>query len=544
MKLFVIPAIFLIIIQLSEGGPLRLQKRAAFYIANETACVVDNTVYSSGDPIPTDDPCEACKCRPPGFACVLKECETKPGCRAVRRAGHCCPEYICDSDNSSTPEYAFSTKKEHNFDETTINPQTIQYSELPEKSNTQETKIEAEKESSEAVIPPILDSAILFSANEDKDSNSNVHTTKKDITTESYVETGSNDDASLEAESSEDNSSEKQTEGVTDLLKTVFEVLNDEEKHKETESSSESSPTELNVDHSTSVIPNANAELFPTAAPTIKEVKTEHTGDLTTISNTSELPDKDDDLDAKANELVKKFRSLENVTSEDEIQSITTEGKEVTESNKFKDAESTETKLFDHSETSEVTEKTTSVYRDSIEENNFKDSKSSTNDHTSTEATIKPDKLYYNSEEKEITVAVETVTTLIQVKEQTSSDKDIEETSTPVSNDAEQLLFKALNDVIEAGDKLETTEKSDEIVTIRETFKASDSSTIKVIDEVSTSPSSVTSETDEQEKKSELYGAEDSKIASSTETHKVTDAENDTTVPEVSSQKVEEQAKE
>ncbi|KFM79343.1 von Willebrand factor C and EGF domain-containing protein, partial [Stegodyphus mimosarum] len=87
-------------LHLSETSPLRIQKRAAFYIANETACVVDNTVYFNGDPIPTDDPCEACKCRPPGFACVLKECEVKPGCRAVRRAGHCCPDYICGCEHN------------------------------------------------------------------------------------------------------------------------------------------------------------------------------------------------------------------------------------------------------------------------------------------------------------------------------------------------------------------------------------------------------------------------------------------------------------
>ncbi|XP_054719918.1 enolase-phosphatase E1-like isoform X2 [Uloborus diversus] len=85
----------------NETGPLRsISKRSAFYIANETACVVDNIVYSNGEPIPTDDPCEACKCRPPGFACVLKECEIKPGCRAVRRAGYCCPEYFCGCEHN------------------------------------------------------------------------------------------------------------------------------------------------------------------------------------------------------------------------------------------------------------------------------------------------------------------------------------------------------------------------------------------------------------------------------------------------------------
>ncbi|GFR19084.1 uncharacterized protein TNCT_12461 [Trichonephila clavata] len=618
MKIFIIPAIIVVIIQLSEGVPLRLQKRAAFYIANETACVVDNTVYNSGDPIPTDDPCEACKCRPPGFACVLKECETKPGCRAVRREGHCCPEYVCgcehngrmyrdgdeirdsknpcytchcqgssiacafvdcffrvdcapeyvpgeccphynhcstvDSDNSSTPEYAFSTEKAYSFEDTTVNPQnpeTTHYSEVPEKTSTLEVKTENDKESSESVIPAILDASVLFSSNEDQFSDSNIDTTKKDITTESILKPGANDDVSLEAESSEYSSSESQTESVTDLLKTVFEIVNDEEKHKEPISSSESSPVELSVDQSTSATPNANAELFPTVIPTTKdEVKTDHTADLTTISNAPEILDKDDDLDAKANELVKKFRSLENITSEDETQSTTTEGKEDTHSDKSKDPEVNDnveiTKLSEHSETSVVTEKATtpSVISVSSEENFKKDTES--NDHASTEPTVKPEKLYYNSETKEISISVETVTPAVHVKEPTNSDKDVEETTTPASKDAEQLLFKALNDVGELGGKQETTKKSEETVTNQETVKASDPSTIKVADEVPTSPSSVSSETDKTVEKAELYGAEDDKSVSITEAHKVTEVEKGTTVtvPEVSSEKVEEPIKE
>ncbi|KAH7956577.1 hypothetical protein HPB52_010677 [Rhipicephalus sanguineus] len=58
-------------------------------------CNVDGVLYRSGDPIPTEDPCETCKCRPPGFACTLRECEVKPNCKAVRREGQCCPEYHC-----------------------------------------------------------------------------------------------------------------------------------------------------------------------------------------------------------------------------------------------------------------------------------------------------------------------------------------------------------------------------------------------------------------------------------------------------------------
>lgn len=58
-------------------------------------CNVDGVLFRTGDPIPTEDPCESCKCRPPGFACVLRECEVKPHCKAVRRDGQCCPEYQC-----------------------------------------------------------------------------------------------------------------------------------------------------------------------------------------------------------------------------------------------------------------------------------------------------------------------------------------------------------------------------------------------------------------------------------------------------------------
>ncbi|KAI1292297.1 hypothetical protein HDE_07109 [Halotydeus destructor] len=63
-------------------------------------CTVDGTVYHHGDPIPTDDPCETCKCRPPGFSCVLRECEVKPGCKAIRREGECCPEYQCGCEHN------------------------------------------------------------------------------------------------------------------------------------------------------------------------------------------------------------------------------------------------------------------------------------------------------------------------------------------------------------------------------------------------------------------------------------------------------------
>ncbi|CAL1271138.1 unnamed protein product [Larinioides sclopetarius] len=92
---------FLVFLALCAAAPWTptgarvIHKRAAFYLANDTMCIVDGDVYRNGDPVPTDDECERCTCRPPGFSCVLRDCDTKPGCKAVRRAGECCPEYVC-----------------------------------------------------------------------------------------------------------------------------------------------------------------------------------------------------------------------------------------------------------------------------------------------------------------------------------------------------------------------------------------------------------------------------------------------------------------
>ncbi|OQR73418.1 hypothetical protein BIW11_09747, partial [Tropilaelaps mercedesae] len=82
--------------QLGSGRSIPLTKRAAFYIANGTVCNVDGIIYQNNEKIPTDNPCEVCYCRPPGFACILKDCELKPHCKAVRREGQCCPDYHCD----------------------------------------------------------------------------------------------------------------------------------------------------------------------------------------------------------------------------------------------------------------------------------------------------------------------------------------------------------------------------------------------------------------------------------------------------------------
>ena len=68
-------------------------------MANETVCIIDNLIYQNGDPIPTDDPCESCKCRPPGFACVLRECEVKVGCKEIPVEGDCCPTYQCGCEH-------------------------------------------------------------------------------------------------------------------------------------------------------------------------------------------------------------------------------------------------------------------------------------------------------------------------------------------------------------------------------------------------------------------------------------------------------------
>nr|XP_027193582.1 uncharacterized protein LOC113788313 [Dermatophagoides pteronyssinus] len=92
--------------------PFLRSKRAFSYIANETACTVDHVVYKDGDPIPTDDPCETCKCRPPGFICMLQHCEIKTGCRAIRHVGECCPSYQCGCEHNG--QYYKDGERIHN----------------------------------------------------------------------------------------------------------------------------------------------------------------------------------------------------------------------------------------------------------------------------------------------------------------------------------------------------------------------------------------------------------------------------------------------
>ncbi|KAF8782936.1 hypothetical protein HNY73_013166 [Argiope bruennichi] len=416
MNFFLIPAILFAFFHLSQAGPLRIQKRAAFYIANETACVVDNTVYNSGDPIPTDDPCEACRCRPPGFACVLKECESKPGCRAVRRAGQCCPEFICDSDNSTNIDFALPTEKPQTNEETTVSSKTSESplsSEIPENiADTQVTKKENDKDSSEVLPPESLDSSLLFSANEGEESNKDTQTTKKDASSESVSDENSEEMLLDAAESSEESSSEKKIENVTEILNADFEIIKDEEK-----------PTE--------------SEIIPEQGPS-------EGGAESRCRTTVEVP--------------------------------------------------------------------------------------------------KTETLNYNSDAKVAPETVETVTTVVEVKEQTSSEKvDVETSSSPaVSNEPEQVLFKALSDVAEENNKQETTVKSNEVTTSQTTVEVSDSATSKVAD-IST-PSSLSHpwKLGWGNKEKVAWEEQGEQTVPSTEAPKVSEGETSTTVvAEVSSEKVE-----
>ncbi|XP_074601423.1 uncharacterized protein LOC141855336 [Brevipalpus obovatus] len=65
------------------------------YFANQTACFIDGKIYGYGEIIPSEHPCEMCRCRPPGFSCSLKNCPVKQGCRPIEIPGQCCPEYDC-----------------------------------------------------------------------------------------------------------------------------------------------------------------------------------------------------------------------------------------------------------------------------------------------------------------------------------------------------------------------------------------------------------------------------------------------------------------
>ncbi|XP_055934840.1 probable serine/threonine-protein kinase kinX [Argiope bruennichi] len=603
MNFFLIPAILFAFFHLSQAGPLRIQKRAAFYIANETACVVDNTVYNSGDPIPTDDPCEACRCRPPGFACVLKECESKPGCRAVRRAGQCCPEFICgcehngrmyrdgdeirdsqnpcytchcqgssiacafvdcffrvdcapeyvpgeccphynhcasiDSDNSTNVDFALPTEKPETNEETTVSSKTSESplsSEIPENiADTQVTKKENDKDSSEVLPPESLDSSLLFSANEEEESNKDTQTTKKDASSESVSDENSEEMLLDAAESSEESSSEKKIENVTEILNADFEIIKDEEKPTESEISPEQGPSEVSAIPETSAVTDKNVEIFPAEESTTAEVKfktappAEVTGE-TTVSSTSIVPESFEDPDDKDNELSKRLRSLKNLTSDDATESPKENAEVKNEESKDDSTKEATEKVV----TSPVTEKPTLVKLE--KEIEVKDVKSS--DATTVEVP-KTETLNYNSDAKVAPETVETVTTVVEVKEQTSSEKvDVETSSSPaVSNEPEQVLFKALSGVAEENNKQETTVKSNEVTTSQTTVEVSDSATSKVAD-IST-PSSLPPATDKSEEKVPLY-ADESKTVPSTEAPKVSEGETSTTVvAEVSSEKVE-----
>ncbi|XP_076250788.1 uncharacterized protein LOC143190415 isoform X1 [Rhynchophorus ferrugineus] len=58
-------------------------------------CIVGDVVYGAEEPVPAEQPCLKCRCRPPGVQCETVQCAKKAGCKAIHRPNRCCPDYQC-----------------------------------------------------------------------------------------------------------------------------------------------------------------------------------------------------------------------------------------------------------------------------------------------------------------------------------------------------------------------------------------------------------------------------------------------------------------
>ncbi|KAF8782935.1 von Willebrand factor C and EGF like protein [Argiope bruennichi] len=480
MNFFLIPAILFAFFHLSQAGPLRIQKRAAFYIANETACVVDNTVYNSGDPIPTDDPCEACRCRPPGFACVLKECESKPGCRAVRRAGQCCPEFICGCEHNGR---MYRDGDEIRDSQNPCYTCHCQGSSIACAFVDCFFRVDCAPE----YVPGECCPHYNHCATIDSDNSTNIDfalPTEKPQT---------NEETTVSSKTSESPLSSEIPENIADTQVTKKE--NDKD-------SSEVLPPE-SLDSSLLFSANEGEESNKDTQTTKKDASSESVSD----ENSEEM-------------LLDAAESSEESSSEKKIENVT----EILNADFeiIKDEEKpTESEIIPEQGPSEGGAE--SRCRTTVE-------------------VPKTETLNYNSDAKVAPETVETVTTVVEVKEQTSSEKvDVETSSSPaVSNEPEQVLFKALSDVAEENNKQETTVKSNEVTTSQTTVEVSDSATSKVAD-IST-PSSLSHpwKLGWGNKEKVAWEEQGEQTVPSTEAPKVSEGETSTTVvAEVSSEKVE-----
>ncbi|GIY45163.1 uncharacterized protein CDAR_310371 [Caerostris darwini] len=518
-------------------------------------CEHDGKRYADGEVIKdSQNPCLLCYCQRGSIACTFLDCLFRPNCAPEYVPGECCPQYnhcsSVDSNNSTEAGLVSSTETAFNFEKTTISTQASETmpSEAPEITSTPETKAEEDADPSDLIKPENLDPLALFSLNERQDSDSSTETK-----TDNVPQSGSNisldedissdmEPASIEESSSEKQEDEKKQE-ETEFLKTGFEIINDEEKPEASESSEEDqNPTELSSDASTSAATSVNAELFPNTESAVKdEIKTEAEENVQT-SVATELPTTTEEANDKANELIKKFRSLENLTTE--------EGQKAENEGQIEIGGSKDDKIDDipdpikpsDVDVPEDAEKSTpNPEKNADEELKIKENtESSKSDLSTAEAVEKPENLYYDEGKKQaVPESVETVTTVIHVKEEATSDKEEpteEDISSTISKEAEQL-FKSISEALETIEKQETTKTSDETVSIQSMFETPDSPSTEVVENTSTSSSS---KSDEPEDKIKL-NVDESKVPLSTEAVKVPETENSTTeeVPASSSEKVE-----
>ncbi|GAB6021029.1 hypothetical protein CHUAL_003666 [Chamberlinius hualienensis] len=148
----------IILVNLIYSVPLPRNKRnVAVTVINDTeVCVVNRLVYRVGDVIDFEDPCEICRCHPPGFACNYRRCPKEdpallhPDCKIIRVEGQCCLQYQCPEEEQLVPTQAVLRNDSINLatepvsdNEETV---TLEPKQPKEESSTEQSEIESRDE--------------------------------------------------------------------------------------------------------------------------------------------------------------------------------------------------------------------------------------------------------------------------------------------------------------------------------------------------------------------------------------------------------------
>lgn len=337
------------------------------------------------------------------------------------------------------------------------------------------------------------------------------------------------------AEINDEISLEKQLENETNLLKAELDAS--ENKEDET-------PEEIILVSSIANIPEVNSELFSTIGSQDEDIQTNEatteSSFQTDFSGVTEIAVPIEEVEKETNE-IKKFRSLYSNGTEDESKS------EKTESIEIKNDPSDED-ISDKSKNSDVEEQTQSTkteasseFKEENESGTFKTTETSllsdipedkiaeflislkktstktpnTDAPNSDSTTISFENLDNNPSE------INVDGTMTEIKKETMEMDDQETLSTVTSNDAQQSLVKAFNDLVDSNENRESVILTEEVSTSQED-ESVDLSTNKNVEWSTSIQTSTPGQTTQQS------GIVDHSTESITESYKIT--ENETSI--------------